>query len=477
MGILGANQYEPATTFALTVMLVAPAVLLWLSWQHRRSITEIIALATVTSLLLGGTWLGASQVNDYWFGPTHASSSEPGLRADRVEWIWLGGLSSDSVTVTAELAEGRTEAVLVVEAVGGGPTWRSAPVSAAADPAVRLGVDGLGADVEYDFHLEVDGVADTSRGRGSFRTPAEAPASFTVAVGACARTGTNGAVFDAIGALDPLMMVHLGDLHYSDLASSDPEVHREAMRRFLTSPGPAALTRTVPMAYIWDDHDYGPNDGDATSLGRDAVRANYRTSSPHYELAEPEDGSINQAFTIGRVRFVMTDCRSERIGDTMLGEDQFAWLIEEITTASRTHALAVWGNPDPWIAGASPGGDYWNGYAEERRVIADALAAAEVDNLVMISGDAHMVAIDDGSNTDFSRTVGGFPGLAGRRIGPAGKHQGRPVLARSSRVVASSDPRSRRRRNRITATLAGHTWDGKVLVEETFEFPGDPTGP
>ena len=28
----------------------------------------------------------------------------------------------------------------------------------------------------------------------------------------------------------------------------------------------------------------------------------------------------------------------------------------------------------------------------------------------------------------------------------------------------------------IDVILSGHTWDGEVLVEETFEFPGEPIG-
>ena len=479
LGIFGAAQYEPTATFALTVMLVAPAALLWLSWQHRQGITQILVVAAATAVLLGGTWAGASQMYDYWLGPTHPDSAVALLPVDRVEWVWLGGLDSNGVSVSTELAEGRTEAVLVVAPATGGTALRSAAVRPGSDPAARLRIDDLEPGTTYHYHLEVDGVADAARGTGTFRTPAEDGLSFTVAVGACARTGTNGAVFDAIRAIDPLFMVHLGDLHYSDVASSDPADHRAVMRRFLMSPGPAALARTVPMAYVWDDHDYGPNDGDSTSPSRSAVRSNYRDLVPHYQLAVPDEGPINQAFTIGRVRFVVTDSRSERTDDTMLGERQLAWLLEELTTASRTHGLVVWGNSVPWIGESTPGGDSWNGYAAERQVIADALAEAGVDNLIMISGDAHMVAIDDGSNTDYStRQVGGFPLLQAGALDRRGSVKGGPYSSgtfpgggRFGTLEVVDDG------TEIAVTLAGRSWNGDVFVEETFVFAGNPAGP
>ena len=59
----------------------------------------------------------------------------------------------------------------------------------------------------------------------------------------------------------------------------------------------------------------------------------------------------------------------------------------------------------PWIA-VDTGGDDWSAYAEERRLIADAIVAQGIDNLIVVAGDAHMLAADDGSNTNFSVTPG-----------------------------------------------------------------------
>ena len=55
-----------------------------------------------------------------------------------------------------------------------------------------------------------------------------------------------------------------------------------------------------------------------------------------------------------------------------------------------------------WIDNAVTGGDTWAGYPTERFLIADYIARNEIDNLVILSGDAHMVAMDDGTNSQYA---------------------------------------------------------------------------
>ena len=50
-------------------------------------------------------------------------------------------------------------------------------------------------------------------------------------------------------------------------------------------------------------------------------------------------------------------------------------------------------------------------------MISDAIAAAGVRNMIMVGGDAHMLAVDDGSFTDFSSVSGVAKGDASARAG------------------------------------------------------------
>jgi hypothetical protein len=137
---------------------------------------------------------------------------------------------------------------------------------------------------------------------------------------------------------------------------------------------------------------------------------------PHYPIAAA-GGPIAQSFTIGRVRFIMTDLRSgsvpptqkESASKTNLGTAQKAWFKQELINARDSgFPLIVWVCPDPWIAPAQLGDDSWGGYVTERAEIANFIRDNRITNIVLLSGDMHGLAFDDGTNSDYA-TGGGAP--------------------------------------------------------------------
>ena len=223
------------------------------------------------------------------------------------------------------------------------------------------------------------------------------------------------------------------------------------------------------------DHDFGGNDTDSTSPSRFAAREAYRRYVPHHELIEGDGGAVYHAFTVGRVRVVMTDTRSERTATSMLGDRQLGWLEEELVTAGRDHALVIWANPDPWVAPDEPGRDDWGVFTAERRGIADVIAGAGIDNLVMVSADAHMLAIDDGTNTDYSSTGGaGFPLLHAAALDRPGSFKGGPYSegafpgpGQFGTVTVTDDGG-----DTVDVALAGRNWRGEVVVSLRTTLPG-----
>ncbi len=467
LGALAALAYHPVVSLGVAAVFLAPAVGFWLVWQHRRAVRAVAVLAVVTTSLLSVTWFGASTVYDRYYGPTHPSSTQQVMPVDRVVWSWAGGVTAHGATVVAELVDGARRARLRVTPVSSGAVGTASVVSVGADHVVRLSVDGLHPGTDYRYRIEVDGELDNARGFGVLGTAPAVAGSLTVAFGACARTGSNGAVYDAIRALRPDLYVATGDLHYGNPSRDDVELFANLYRQTLTAPAQAALYRAVPIAYVWDDHDYGPNDAGATA----PTRAAYDRYVPHHTLAAGQGGAIHQAFTMGRVRFVLTDTRSERTATSMLGDRQRAWLAQELVAASRRHALVVWVDPDPWIAPAKPGADDWGGYAEERRELADVLATADVRNLVMVAGDAHMVAIDDGTNTGYGTEGGsGFPLLHAAALDRPGNVKGGPYSEGAFPgggqfgTVSITDSGG----SSVEVALTGYDWHGRVLTSYRF---------
>jgi phosphodiesterase/alkaline phosphatase D-like protein len=150
---------------------------------------------------------------------------------------------------------------------------------------------------------------------------------------------------------------------------------------------------------------------------------------------------------VGRARFIVTDLRSRRNDPkdkdgpqkSLLGTRQKEWLKTELLTAAKDHAVIFWVSSVPWpgmkgtnyypvssgaqgyfhhtqlppskekSASSSSGMDHWAAYAAERAEMADFFKSHSLHHrLVILSGDAHMLAADDGRHGDFA-SGGGAP--------------------------------------------------------------------
>ena len=481
IGLLASVEYSPAITVSLTAALLVPAVVTWLAWQPTETIGRIAVLAVVTGGALSGTAVGATNIYDFYFGPTHPGSAAPPLESV-ADWLWLGDVGTDRATVVAGGLEPDQRYHLAYWVGDGG---RPVLVEAGTDAygLARFELSGLQAATSYDYAVIHPGalvgpeVELPDRADASFATFAPGPHDQVVVLGACARVGSNGFVFDTMVADRPDLHLALGDLHYANLESTRPEDHIAYYGVTASQPGQAALLSSVPTAYVWDDHDFGPNDADSTSPSRDAVSQAYRAAIPAWDVDPDPAASIGQAFTVGRVRYLLTDTRSRRTADTMLGEEQLAWFLDELVASSASHGLVVWANPDPWISAGGAGADDWSAYPEERRHIADTIAEHGIGNLIMVSGDAHMVAIDDGTNSDYATGGGGgFPVLHGAALDRPGSFKGGPYSegahpggGQYGRLRIHDDGG-----DTLTVELAGRTWDDRDLVTLTVEVDVPP---
>jgi alkaline phosphatase D len=221
-------------------------------------------------------------------------------------------------------------------------------------------------------------------------------------------------VFAAAAQQGARFFLHTGDFHYADIAENRVEFFRAAYDAHLVAPRLRTLLANTPLIYQWDDHDYGPNDSNRTSPSREASLRNYREMVPHYPLTVAAGTPLNpvdQAFTVGRVRFILSDLRSERdpAGRRMMNAQQDAWLRAQLLAAKAADCpLIFWVSSVPWN-GAPSKDDRWQGYPEHRTEIADFIKANGLTGrVVILAGDAHMTAIDDGANSDFA-TRGGAP--------------------------------------------------------------------
>ena len=364
-------------------------------------------LGLLVALMLIGT--GCERADDH--------VADNGARLVLVEeippggFVWSGALTARSVEIVGGLWTADSVRLVVEPEPDSLAAFASEAFTVSSgERTVRAQLVGLTPGVDYTYAFESGG--ERLRG-GTFRTPEDGPFSFNIALGGCSQTGSDQPVYDAIRETEPLFFLHLGDMFYEDIAVNSPGFYRRAFGRVFRSPTQSALYRAMPLVYVWDDHDYGPNNSDRIAPGREAARQVYESLVPHYPL---EDGTIHQAFTVGRVRFIVTDLRSARdpVADnpsdvrTVMGPAQRAWFERQLLEARDRYPLIVWVSTVPWIGPDSRTADHWGGFPEERREIAKLLKANDIDQLVIVGGDAHMVAMDDGTNSDYA-TGGGAP--------------------------------------------------------------------
>ncbi|MBS0664582.1 MAG: alkaline phosphatase D family protein [Verrucomicrobia bacterium] len=344
------------------------------------------------------------------------------VAAPLVSGPWCGNVTATSATVAVRLnASGLAVRLALARTADLGAPSYFGPITtqAATGNLAKLDVAGLLPATTYYYAFEVGGALRTEpAARGSFRTFPLGAASFKLAFASCGDLhAANQTAYDAVLAEQPVLFIHMGDFEYSDTNSTNVADYRGNYDAVLNQPNEAALYRGVALAYMWDDHDFCGNGSDSTSVGRDAARQAYNESAPHYPIALAAGGTLSQSFTIGRVRVIMTDLRSgadprgqaDTAAKSHLGAAQKAWFKQELISARDAgFPLILWVSTIPWIGAAGSGDDDWSVYATERRELANFIRDNGIRNLVLLSGDMHALAYDDGTHSDYAEG-GGAP--------------------------------------------------------------------
>jgi len=322
-----------------------------------------------------------------------------------VSQILLGALTPFSVKATAKVqnvAVTQARLMLSISSTLSNPIYGPfAPVNAGNNYVAAMSIAGLLPGTRYWYAVDSDNFPNNATDYlGSFYTPLNSPFPFSFTVGAD-NLDPDHFVFLRMALKSPMFHITTGDFHYRNPNSAtDINVHRAPYETLFSTGRLKNFLLNTPLVYMWDDHDFCGNDSNAASAGKTNARLAYQEYIPHYPLpAGGGDEPIYQAFTIGRIRFILTDLRSARESRTMLGAAQKAWFKSECRAARESNLVIC------WISSVSFGGDQpdnWGGFADERTELGDFFRDNGIKNLFILAGDAHMVAIDNGKNHDFS---------------------------------------------------------------------------
>ncbi|MFN0032272.1 MAG: alkaline phosphatase D family protein [Flavobacteriales bacterium] len=242
------------------------------------------------------------------------------------------------------------------------------------------------------------------------------PPAFRVATGSCAYIneteydrpgepyGGGLQIFDTIAARKPDMMLWLGDniyLREVDYGSRSGIIHRYNHTR--AQPALQKLLSTCPQYAIWDDHDYGPNDADASYVHKDWTLEAFKMywANPSYGIPNTDcENTIATQFTFVDVDFFLLDNRTNKVvpgiqytdSSTVLGREQVDWLIQALRYSHAPFKLVAIGSQF-----LNPVAKFENYacYAAERQLILDAIDKNNITGVIFLTGDRHCAELSE----------------------------------------------------------------------------------
>jgi phosphodiesterase/alkaline phosphatase D-like protein len=277
--------------------------------------------------------------------------------------------------------------------------YRTARSALSEYQSVRIEAQNLKPNTVYYYRFVVEGVPGAAAAVRTFPTAGVA-APVTFAIGSCnPNTKTsNYPAFSAIKAAAPAMFFHIGDIAYSNIRTNDITLQRaKNVRAWKAGPIVSDMLQSVPVAYMFDNHDSGGPLKDADSYPGttwEAVLANsqqaYLETFPHYSL--PVDGCLAQEVTLAKVRIILLDGTSfYRRGatPTVLGATQLAWLKARLLAAAKDDIARVFiVSPPRWV--------YWKGTPDAAALWNFIRDTKGLPQLTLVQGDVHYCGVDDG---------------------------------------------------------------------------------
>jgi hypothetical protein len=420
--------------------------------------------------------------------PSFGTIMDSGTNSFDPVWLWSGGVTGDSVALAAKVAINSPAVRFAVSLYGTiGPDAIYSDVLVADNDnsnTVKANVDGLIANNTYYYGVEMGGSLAAGF-IGQFKTFDASTRNFSFALGSCSNNTVAAAVnpisFDHILDKDPLFFIHMGDMHYNDGANEPHTIasyHNCWDKVFQLSSRQRRFWQQMMVEYIWDDHDYGPNDSAGNWEFKKFARLAFQQTVPTYPLAAGSGNvPLYRSWSVGRCFFIMLDTRSEATPQVVtdgpsksrLGFAQKTWLKQQLLFGAANYAFTFIINPTTWGGAASPGSDTWAGYAFERTEILDFIVGAGIKGIAMLSGDMHGCAFDDGTNNAFGTgSTGGLAILQAAPIDQSASQKGTPYL---DGPYPASGSANRKQYGMVTVADSG---TGTPFI--TFQAFNDTTG-
>jgi alkaline phosphatase D len=288
-----------------------------------------------------------------------------------------------------------------------------------------------------------------------------------IAFGSCTRQMQDAPLLNTVVAAKPDLFLMIGDVIYPDINDEatgllDPWPNENSVERIkqvyaqiAAKPEWQNLQKNIPMIAVWDDHDYGINDGSGDfSLKVESQQLFLDFFDEPANSERRKTPGIYDAKIFGpngkRVQIILLDTRyfrtpplpdtrsaEEKIAlniagryapnedptATVLGKTQWRWLEEQLKKPAEVRLLVSSYPLIPYELGR----DCWGNFPLERKKLFDLIGETKADGVIILSGDVHFSEI---SKTD----EGPYPLLDFTSSALAAPSVGNENLANSLRI-------------------------------------------
>ncbi|WP_169315652.1 alkaline phosphatase D family protein [Haliscomenobacter hydrossis] len=228
----------------------------------------------------------------------------------------------------------------------------------------------------------------------------------TLAFGSCNNQEKDQMMWKPILSNTPDLWVWLGDNIYAD--TDDMALMKKMYQKVLKEPDYAQLCQKTSVMGIWDDHDYGQNDGDKNYQKKEESKAlmlNF-LEVPKDDPVWKREGAY-QSYTMGpagsQIKVILLDGRyfrdelvpnpsktpryfNNETGD-MLGEAQWKWLEEELRNSTAQINIIACGIQFVHDEHAF---EKWGNFPAARQRFFELLVKIKPTKTLLLSGDRHI---------------------------------------------------------------------------------------
>ena len=259
---------------------------------------------------------------------------------------------------------------------------------------------------------------------GSF---GQSPRIEKILFGSCADEGAPQPVWDAINKEQADLFIFVGDNIYAD--TKKLEIFRSKYSQLAAKEGFDRVRQSTPIMAVWDDHDYGVNDGGGDFPAKEISRKAFLDffNEPMASDRWIQESGIHTAKTFGdeqdRVQIILLDTRWNRSSimrvtwleslvhqwnelgpynplenaeSTILGLKQWEWLDAQLQIPAKVRVIVS----SIQVLAAYSGWEGWSLFPHEKTKLLNLIASRNGGAVVFLSGDRHFGELSADVATD-----------------------------------------------------------------------------